>query len=126
VTADQSGALQSCCPPPPQPCFQAQHKRACVVVANANAEQPNSYRTASTSAKQLLQRESVKQPWYIGFQTNERTLEWEESAQIQLLKIYVAEKSGHVRAGILCCCCNAIIAPLHEPSIEELLLPSGH
>lgn len=32
-------------------------------------------------------------------QTNERTLEWEESAQIQLLKMYVAEKSGKVRHG---------------------------
>lgn len=49
----------------------------------------------------MLQRESGAQPWYIGFQTNERTLEWEESAQIQLLKIYLAEKSGKVLAVVL-------------------------
>jgi hypothetical protein len=34
-------------------------------------------------------------------QTNERTLEWEESAQVQLLKIYVAQKSGQVLAVLL-------------------------
>ena len=99
MTADQCGALQSCWLPPPKPCVRAQHRRACAVVASANAGQSNTHRTAATSAKQLLQRESVKQPWYIGFQTNERTLEWEESAQIQLLKIYVAEKSGQVIKG---------------------------
>ena len=81
------------------------------MVASASGGQPNTNRTASTSAKQLLQRENEKQPWYIGFQTNERTLVWEESAQIQLLKIYVAEKSGKVPAASLCCCCKPSLLP---------------
>jgi hypothetical protein len=99
-----------------------QHKRACVVVANANAGQPNTVRTAPTSAKQLLQRESVKQPWYIGFQTNERTLEWEESAQIQLLKIYVAEKSGQVlKDPVLLLQCRTLLPCTCHPSNSCLL-----
>lgn len=37
---------------------------------------------------------------YIGFQTNERTLEWEESAGIQMIKLYICQKTG--KAGLAC------------------------
>lgn len=33
-------------------------------------------------------------PWKFGFQTNERHLKWDESAQRQLLKMHVADKLG--------------------------------
>lgn len=68
-----------------------------------------------------------KQPWYIGFQTNERTLEWEESAQIQLLKMYVAEKSGrdvdwvHDRLTELVVLLPDIIAKLNVVKADLLL-----
>ena len=35
-------------------------------------------------------------PWKFGFQTNERHLKWDESAQRQLLKMHVADKLGQV------------------------------
>ena len=53
-----------------------------------------------SSVKQRIRQEQQQRerpdPWYIGFQTNERTLEWEESATLQLCKQYVAQKSGQV------------------------------
>lgn len=35
-------------------------------------------------------------PWLLGFQCNERYLKWDDSAQIQLLKIYAARELGKV------------------------------
>lgn len=47
-------------------------------------------------------------PWSFGFQTNERYLQWDESAQRQLLKMHVATKLGKVRwhAPIACTQCT--------------------
>ena len=36
-------------------------------------------------------------PWLLGFQCNERYLQWDSSAQIQLLKIHAAKEMGKVR-----------------------------
>ena len=36
-------------------------------------------------------------PWLLGFQCNERYLQWDSSAQIQLLKIHAAKETGKVR-----------------------------
>lgn len=46
------------------------------------------------STKRLLQQADT--PWYVGFQTNERTLEWEESAGVQMIKLYCCQKTGQV------------------------------
>ena len=35
-------------------------------------------------------------PWLFGFQCNERYLAWDESAHVQLLKIYAARELGKV------------------------------
>ena len=35
-------------------------------------------------------------PWCFGFQCNERYLAWDESAQVQLLKIHAAMETGKV------------------------------
>ena len=35
-------------------------------------------------------------PWLLGFQCNERYLAWDESAHVQLLKIYAAKELGKV------------------------------
>ena len=35
-------------------------------------------------------------PWLLGFQCNERYLQWDSSAQIQLLKIHAAREMGKV------------------------------
>ena len=35
-------------------------------------------------------------PWLFGFQCNERYLAWDESAHVQLLKIYAAKEMGKV------------------------------
>ncbi|DBB04678.1 hypothetical protein WJX77_011941 [Trebouxia sp. C0004] len=39
-------------------------------------------------------RQERPPPWIFGFQTNERHLKWDESAQRQLLKMHVADKLG--------------------------------
>ena len=40
-------------------------------------------------------------PWLLGFQCNERYLQWDSSAQIQLLKIHAAKEMGKVRIVLL-------------------------
>ena len=37
------------------------------------------------------------EPWYIGHQTNERLLRWDDSAQRSLIKIYVARELDKAR-----------------------------
>ena len=39
---------------------------------------------------------STAPPWAFGFQCNERYLQWDDSAQRQLIKIHVAEKLDKV------------------------------
>lgn len=46
---------------------------------------------------------------YIGFQTNERNLEWEESASIQMMKLYISQKTGKVGMPAAFVCRPAIL-----------------
>ena len=41
------------------------------------------------------------EPWYIGHQTNERLLRWDDSAQRSLIKIYVARELDKARLEVL-------------------------
>jgi hypothetical protein len=59
---------------------------ACLPAA-ATASPPN-----ATSIRQGSSRELPPNPWSFGFQCNERYLDWDTSAQIALIKIWLAEK----------------------------------
>ncbi len=55
-------------------------------------------------------------PWKFGFQTNERHLKWDESAQRQLLKMHVADKLGQVAHLLLqrfVCTCHDVQLIVH-------------
>lgn len=56
-------------------------------------------------------------PWNFGFQTNERYLKWDESAQRQVLKMHVADKLGQVPCGRFCCgtCQHLFPQPRNTP-----------
>lgn len=47
---------------------------------------------AAGTAKQLSSSKLPDNPWSFGFQCNERYLDWDTSAQIALIKIWLAEK----------------------------------
>ena len=54
----------------------------------------------ASALEQLAQKEQDRTgsapPWAFGFQCNERYLQWDDSAQRQLIKIHVAEKLDKV------------------------------
>ena len=58
---------------------------------------------ASADTKQSAGKQSEERqpPWQFGFQTNERYLKWDDSAQLQLLKLHVAEKLDQVKQSLL-------------------------
>jgi len=51
-------------------------------------------------ARPTRARAQPSQPWHFGFQCNERYLDWDGSAQAQLLKLHCAEKLGWSRAQV--------------------------
>ncbi len=56
-------------------------------------------------------------PWLLGFQCNERYLQWDSSAQIQLLKIHAAKEMGKVR--IVSCCGQVLLFSLYDSFVTK-------
>ena len=71
---------------------------------NAAAQAQQNDRTVRSAAKER------PPPWSFGFQCNERYLEWDASAQRQLLKMHVAGKLDKVQ--------------LSHNVLQQLLLPN--
>ena len=71
------------------------HKSGCATLIQAA---PDTQQGASRA------HEERPPPWSFGFQTNERYLKWDESAQRQLLKLHVAAKLDKVLPGCNTAC----------------------
>ena len=56
-------------------------------------------------------------PWLLGFQCNERYLQWDSSAQIQLLKIHAAKEMGKVR--IVSCGGQVLLFSLYDSFVTK-------
>eukprot|EP00878_Enallax_costatus_P004861 GHUV01005115.1.p1 GENE.GHUV01005115.1~~GHUV01005115.1.p1 ORF type:complete len:246 (+),score=62.15 GHUV01005115.1:280-1017(+) len=61
-------------------------------VAGCRCQRAARVRCAAGAAKQLSSQQLPDTPWNFSFQCNERYLDWDKSAQIALIKIWLAEK----------------------------------
>lgn len=66
--------------------------------------------TRHRSSKNALHagKAEEKEPWYIGFQMNERYLKWGESGQARFLKIHCAKELGWSHERVRHCCATHI------------------
>ena len=63
-------------------------------------------------------------PWLLGFQCNERYLQWDSSAQIQLLKIHAATAMGKVR--IIPCGRQVLLSSFYDSLAMRAAVPCSN